>query len=448
MSQLNLKQANKHTRFYSLLGLLMALIITRYSLQIDIPRASFLAVILFALLIGDRDETVAMCICCVPLHESVDFYYAVVFCVAAYVMKYPTTVRLSWPVIPIFLLILWELIHCFGTSLDIVRLITEMVPLMALLIFLGVDVSDIDYSFVVQAMSITTILAGFSLLLKQVYLADFNVAYAFARLQRLGQVTEKTAISGGTIHPNALGIICVFCVTGLMQLRTIGRGNKYNNLLAIILLVLGSLTASRTYLACLAMMIILLLFSQQGSVMQKMKFLCGIILVLLIALVLLSAIFPELLEYFYKRFFVKDITTGRMDLMEVYHKFIVSEPKFTFFGIGLHNLGEKVTNVYRIANNVPHNGIQEVVLAWGLPGVIILAILFLCMIWKSSQICRRQRLINFIPFLILLFKIQAGQLISSGYTMVILVYAYLSLSIEMNPIANMERQSNYLNRYK
>ena len=54
-------KGKQHGRFYVLLSLLLLLICVRYSLQVDIPRAVFLAIILVIAVLGDRDEITAMC---------------------------------------------------------------------------------------------------------------------------------------------------------------------------------------------------------------------------------------------------------------------------------------------------------------------------------------------------------------------------------------------------
>lgn len=435
------KQSGGHGRFYFLLLLLMGMITARYSLQIGIPREVFLGIILLIAVLGDRDEIAAMCICCIPLHESVDFFYAIVFCMAAFVLKYPQQICLRLSVIPVLLMVLWELLHCFGEPFSIVGFVVDIVPLLALAIFMSTDASELDYDYIVRAVSVTTVLAGLSTLIKVMYLAGFDVATAFSQLKRLGVQAEKVAIEGGTINPNTLGTICVLAMTGLMQLRTAGRGNKKDMFLMVALLVLGALTSSRTFLACLALMILLLLFSQKGSFRKKMRFLGGMILVLALAVVFLSLVFPELLEYFISRFRGKDLTTGRLDLMGQYHAFIVSDPRVLGFGIGLHDFSVKVTQVYRVAGNVPHNGIQELVAAWGLPGLLLFGYLVLTMILHSGQ-GRRQRLLHHIPLILILFKAQAGQMLDSSYTMLAFSYAYLSLCADLTPGASPEEPGN------
>lgn len=431
MSEKRMIRSGNRNRFYLLLTLLLVLVLVRYALLIPIPRPVFLGVILLILLLGDGDEIMAMCLCCIPLQESIDFFYSMVFCVAVYMVKDYRRVRINVTIAPILLMVVWELLHCLGEDFAVMEFLTNMIPLMALAVFMSADVSDGDYDFVIRAMSFTTAMVCLSLLVRVLYLADFQFVSAFARLQRLGmdaEETRKTAgITGGEINPNTLGILCVLAAAGLMQLRTVGRGSRKDLILASTLLIFGTLTASRTYLVCLAFMLLLLLFSQKGTVGQKLKFLGGMLLVLVLALLVLYLVFPELMEYFYSRFLEKDITTGRIGLMGQYHNFIISSPRNLGFGIGLHDFGTKVTQVYRVARHVPHNGIQELAVAWGLPGLILFGAMLALMLWRSRTFCRHQRLLNYIPLLVILLKVQAGQMINSAYTMLAFSYAYLSM---------------------
>ena len=125
--------------------------------------------------------------------------------------------------------------------------------------------------------------------------------------------------------------------------------------------------------------------------------------------------------------FHMDITTGRLSTMELYHRFIWSSPRNLAFGIGLQDFGEKVMVVYRIAPFVSHNAIQELVTAWGMPGLVLFVALWILMIWRSRKFSRRQTLLNYIPLLVILLKSQAGQMLNSAYTMLAFAYAYLSM---------------------
>ena len=98
-------QHNHHRRFACLLGLLLLLIMTRYAFQIDVPRVIFLAVIGLIVLLGEQDEITAMIIACIPLHESIDFFYALVLCTVVYVGKFYRQIRLGTNVLLVLVII-------------------------------------------------------------------------------------------------------------------------------------------------------------------------------------------------------------------------------------------------------------------------------------------------------------------------------------------------------
>ena len=423
-----------HRRFFCLLWLLLGLITLRYSLQIDVPPVLFLVIIICMALVGDLNELVGILICCIALHESIDLFYALTFCLIILVLKFPKEIRLNPVVVPIFVMIVWELLHCFRADFSVMTFITNCIPLLLLAVLMCMDVRKTDYSFIVRAYAITLAVVCLSLVLKLLYLSDFNVLKTFAGLQRLGYDAAEVSLDGkGTIQTNTLGILCVLTTTGLMQLRMAGIGTSRDMMIAVSLMVFGALTASRTYLVCLVLMWVLLLFSQRGSLEKKLRFLGSMILLVLVALVLLYLVFPDLMEYYIGRFLEVDITTGRDVLMVKYGEFIRTNPKVMFFGLGLNHFGDDLMTVHKVASHVPHNGIQELIIAWGLPGLLLFIWLWGIMIWRSRNFCREQKLLNYIPLIIILVKAQAGQMLNSSYTMLAFLYAYLSLCVDFLP---------------
>ena len=86
---------------------MLLLIMLRYAFQIDIPRIIFLAIIAFIVILGDKDEIVALCICFIPLHESIDFFYALVISVAVYVFKYYKGFRFGANLVLLLSIMIW-----------------------------------------------------------------------------------------------------------------------------------------------------------------------------------------------------------------------------------------------------------------------------------------------------------------------------------------------------
>lgn len=421
---------NKRICFYVLLALLFVLLMVRYGLQIEIPRIAVTIVILAVAAIGTNNEIFAITMSCIPLHEAVDFFYALVGCALVYLVKNYKRIRVNFSAVLILAMAVWELLHCFGESFSVRSYLGSIIPLLFLLVVMSSRCDEIDYGFVVRTMSVVTIVAAAMLLLNVIASANFNIELAIVGLRRLGHFASDAAddvIHGTAINPNTLGIICVLSLAGLLQLRLTRQNKKIDIVLMILLLTLGALTASRTYLVCLILMVLLFILGQNGTVKKKIGFILSIAIVAVVALLLLKLFFPGTFEYFVGRFNDDDITTGRDELMVAFHEFIMDNPNVLLFGIGLNNFGEKVTNIYSVSNNVPHNSIQEVVIAWGIPGLIMVTMLIIMIVIETKKYGRRKTLISYIPLLIIIVKSMAGQLITSGYTMLALSFAYLSL---------------------
>jgi O-antigen ligase len=278
------------------------------------------------------------------------------------------------------------------------------------------------------------------------YFADFNIPLALAGLQRLGSdkhsSIEGATIKGGQINPNALGIVTVLASTGLMQLRSVGSGQKSDMILMCTMLVLSALSTSRTYLACLALMIVLLIFAERGGIKKKVRLIAVLSAAITAAVVAMALLFPDTFEYFVGRFKVEDITTGRDDLMALYHKFIVDNPRVMFFGIGLQDFSNRLVEFYKVAVGVPHNSVQELIIAWGIPGLFLFDALILSMFLAARQQNKRVALINWIPLIIILFKGMAGQMLNSYYTMLAFSYAYLSLCTDLGPMCGATKEES------
>ena len=417
--------------------MLLLAIAIRYAFQLNIPRIVFTLIIILIALWGDRNEILALIICCIPLHESVDMFYSLVSCVLVYIFKFYRSLRINASILVFLLMIIWELLHCFGTSFSPVQFLSSIIPLIVLAILMCMDTTALNYPLIVRAPSYTTLSVAFTLLLNLLYISGFDFLSAVAKLQRLGSATEGSSVGsslvGGLVNPNSLGILCVLSATGLMQIRNAKAGTKTDIILACAIIVFGALTASRTYLVCLAAMAVLLIFANGDTVWQKLRFMGLLVLLGGLAFASLAILFPDLLAYYISRFSEGDITTGRSDLMQQYHEYLMDNPAVLFLGIGLQDFGTRLIDVYRIANHVPHNSVQELVLAWGITGAALFAAMFFCMYHTSGRFRKRKILINSIPFLIILLKGMAGQMLSSAYTMLAFSYAYLSLCADLTP---------------
>lgn len=434
---------NRHRRFACMLGCLLMLIMIRYSFQIDLPRVFFLAVIGLIVLLGSREEIAAMIVCCIPLHESIDFFYALVICTAVYVFKSHRQIRLGTNVLLVLVILVWELLHCLNGSFSVMTYITNIVPFVVLAVLMASDAEDLDYPFIARAFAWVTLGVSITLFVKVLFFANFNIPMALAGLQRLGSdqhsSIENVKVAGGQINPNTLGIVTVLASAGLMQIRSMGLGKRRDMVLMCVLIVFAALGTSRTYLACLVFLVFLLILAERGGAGKKIRAFAFLGAAMAAAVAAMAILFPESFAYYLSRFSVRDITTGRDMLMLRYHRFIVENPKVMLFGIGLQDFGDRLIHFYRVAENVPHNSIQELVIAWGIPGAFLFAAVFVSMYLDASRRNRNGTLLNSIPLLIILFKGMAGQMLNSSYTMLAFSFAYLSLCEDMRRRTDQDR---------
>ena len=417
--------------FYALFTLIMLLLFLKYALLVSIPSIVFGALFAVIAFFGNQNEIFAVCICCIPLSTAVPYYYIVLFCAVVYLLKYRENIRVDAGFIPILLLVAWELLHCFTGSISIISLVVQFVPYIFLIVCVfDRNIKTVNYGFVSRIFALSVLWVCCILIVRLMIQSNFRLDVAFINMQRLGLSEEE--VKGLVVNPNSLGIQCVLAVSCLTQLRINRQKNIGDTFLIFSILILGSLTVSRTYLACLLILIIYILLFSDGGIRKKTKLILGMLLILVVVIVLINLLFPSVLELFIQRLEVDDITGGRGMLMETYNNYIFSSPKTLFWGIGLLGFGNKVINVYNIADSVPHNGIQEVLLAWGCPGLILFIFIFLVLIRRSKQENQNQTLINYLPLIIWVAKIMVGQVITSSYTMLAIVSVYLSLCYDLS----------------
>ena len=146
-----------HARFGYLLGFLLLLILIRYAFQVDIPRVVLLAVIALIALLGDRNEIIAACISFIPMHEAIDFYYALTICMSVYIMRYYKEFRIGYSILLVFLVCIWETLHCFQLTFSIIDFLAYLVPFIIITVLMATNVEHLDYPFLVRVFALSTL---------------------------------------------------------------------------------------------------------------------------------------------------------------------------------------------------------------------------------------------------------------------------------------------------
>ena len=404
--------------------MLMAAIYIKYVLEVNISPMILMGILGVCVLFGGRTEILGIAMCCIPLYTSLPFAYAVLICMAVYVVKYGKELRVGKGLLLLLGIWLWEMMHLLVGSYSFKVGMLNLYPYALCFLLMYSDSKKIEYRFLVRLVAVCTICMCFTTIGRHLMDAGFNVTQAFIRMQRLGFDNKSTEIVGAYFNPNMLGYLCIFASVGLIQLLGVQAGNLGDTLMVIVLLAFGTMTLSKTYLVCLVAMIVLFIIASRN------KFKSTLMLFVMIASVILifTVALPSVLNNFAERWMEEDVTSSRGTLFVQYNNLLISSPKILFFGLGLHQLGDKLGTILETSmSNVSHNGFQEVLLAWGIPGLILFLGFIASIVGHAKKVNKSMKLTNYIPLILLLLKVQAGQLVTSYYTLLMFSMAYISL---------------------
>ena len=322
---------------------------------------------------------------------------------------------------------MWELLHCISEEVGLLSAIVFIFPYVLCVMVVNDNPKKIDYLFVCKILAICTLCMCFVVFSKMILDSGFNIANAMLNMKRFGMFST---MEEGSIYfnPNALGYFCLFAVIGIVQKIQWEAYGISDLIISGALIICGFLTLSRTYVICFVITIVLFVIAKKGIVRGKIKTSFMIAGMLLIISIILAKVFPDILNDLISRFSVKDISNGRIQLITVYNEYIGDSVKNLMWGTGLVARKIKIDNYFGTINmQVPHNGLQELVVVWGVLGMVIWFVFMLSLIIKTRKRNSNQGLVNYIPLIVLMIKVQAGQMVSSYYTMLMFSLAFLSL---------------------
>jgi hypothetical protein len=148
-----------------------------------------------------------------------------------------------------------------------------------------------------------------------------------------------------------------------------------------------------------------------------------------VAILLVWIFVPSVFENIQERFQRSDVSNGRTNLLLYYGKFMLSSAAYFFAGIGMQNIFEKVSPYFPV-HDVPHMGMQEVWVAWGLVGVVMVLILLWRIVTGSKQYAQGKRKVyQFMPLALTLVFTTSGQFLTSSRALMALSISYVCMCI-------------------
>ena len=395
----------------------------------DISVNSYLLVALSVMffIINDINLTIASMVFMIPLYTGVQYVNIYIIGITTLFFKNPKDFVFK-PVLLICTvsILLIEIFSGFtSATLNTTELIRFLFIFILTFIFLPSYNKELNYTVILKAY-ILGVLFTIVVIMWQ-YLRVYNISDFFSLAIRVGHVAHHFNLEQGhrvSLDPNLLSIITVFAICSALFLNY--RQSVYRLYLFSIpiLLVFGFLTQSRTFIFSVVLLFVYYTFASffKGSVKNVKKAVSSLlvsIILLISTFLIINTLFPQYIINMTTRFEVDDITNGRTEIFQDYNDFMMDNPKYIPFGVGL--LAHRQVSGLRSV----HNGFQQVFVTWGIIGCFIVAIIMINL-YKTATLAKKFEPMHLLPIIMYLFSMQSIQWFSSGGMLLLnIVWFYL-----------------------
>ncbi|MDU1413994.1 MAG: hypothetical protein E6929_14360 [Clostridium sp.] len=405
----------------------------RNILDINISKNFLLVVVGLLFIITDFKGIFAYIAFIIPLSTGIPYNY--ILCMAIMVLIFKYDIKFNKLFLALILILSIELYACINNAIDVKELAS--IFMVFFLIYYFVTNSSFNdnnnYSVYLRSFIYGTLISGIFIILmtsSQGEILDlFLKGYRFGQTNFLNEVKSTYLLL--EYNPNSYGNFCVFALYFLITLRVNNFNKKIDYIVFLLILLFGCLTLSITFYVSFVIASILLLIEFKSKIKKvSWKNVLGIItLVFLVFLVIYFIFFKNkvLQERFLYRMLLPDMSHGRNDIFTNINKIIFSDPKTAFLGVGANNyvkvLGLKLSC---------HNATQEIVVCWGIIGLIIFSLWIYTIIKQGIKNNGFKGIVNVFPFLLLFLCVQASQFIilpMSKFILIILCYSSMCIGV-------------------
>ena len=425
--QKNTERASFGQMFWIMMAVFYSLFVVRNVLSVEFPVSIYLVWVALMAFVFDDTEIKALIISFMPLVPGFQSKYAVLICMIVLIIKYFKQLRIPPFIFCVILLMFWEFLHLNEGYATTAEYLSGFAPLMCLAVVVSLPDKHEDISVFSRVLAVSLAVGSLILIANTVLGSHQSLMSLVQSGFRLGEVEEALNYQI-TYNANGLGFLCNMTVVGLLSNIYFKRSKKIDYFLMIFAIVIGCLTVSRTFLLCLAGTIALYILLQNKAPSYKIRLFITILLLIGIALLVLKLVAPDIIDNYVMRFSADDITGGRAYLSDFYNDFIISTPKNFLYGIGIQNINTKIMALKGVDVNVPHNGYQQMLVAWGIVGLLLMLVFIFCLVLYARKKNPRVPLMCYLPLVLLLINILAGQFVTSGTKLLSLVYIFLMIS--------------------
>lgn len=268
----------------------------------------------------------------------------------------------------IAIIVAYSFFNCFINNQSLSVVVKFSTPVIILiLIFSDSENEEIDGKRLILFFSVGVIVAGIIGVFKE------NIpgltTYVYSNYSRIDSNTIAYRFSGLSQNPNYYSIDVSIAVAANVILYLRNQSQKFNFGMLIILIILGVLTQSKSFIISLGVILALTLFLSMDNVETNQKIISKIILLAIVFMCLcpllnLNNYITRFTSIFNRDTNINSFTTGRSDIWLSYLKEIKSSFKLLFIGKGI----DTISNDIGIAS---HNVYIQLVYNYGVIGTIV-----------------------------------------------------------------------------
>lgn len=366
-----MRKIKRKSFFLLYIIVLCLLLFARDVIGVNIPLFLFLAYFSMPYCFFSYDECLALSAMLPLLSHGIQTNYIMLIACVTYIIRFRKSTKINRIHIIVLLLCVYELLHILVPEFSII----EYLRYMFYFIYIGLILGERKIQSLVEnekfiLKSFVFMDAYFMLDVFLVTIKYLNFSTLVSSGFRFGTL-EDFAIDKPMLfdNENMVGLFALIGIGILLVLLISDKKKKtLNALLIIYFSFFGLLTTSKTFVICFVLMLTLFILYLYRICFFKAL---GITVFTITGIgIAINTIFLNEFQRVVLRFHAADLSTGRNDLMQAYNTYIFSDWKRVIFGIGLQNVVEKSG-----VKNSPHNAIQELLLCWGVIGVVAILVL-------------------------------------------------------------------------
>lgn len=402
------------------------LIVLRDVGGIGVGRIVFIVLATIVCLLSDKAGIYCLLAFLTPLASGISLTYISGIALVCLLFKQRNSIRINKiGSLCMVIILLLELLSAFRGMFSIL----EYFRFSCIFLMVFLRMFDYDKNYDNERM-LKYYLIGFGVVVISIFgqmLTDYSMSQIFSlgvrfgnTRQLLGNDTEGMLIS---YNPNGLGCLCILALIFSIIIARENKSKLYY-LVAVLSGIFGIMTQSRTFIIELVVCVILFVFSSMSSVKRGLGSIFGILFGGAALYWVAQKLIPSYLYSLVLRFQDADISNGRTEIFGYYMSRMWEHLDRLVLGVGLQNYPDK----YGYAMSA-HNGTQEVVIAWGILGIIVVAIMMVKMFsWARFQ-NRNAFLYRYIPVIAVLVFVQTGQWFSDTSGLFRLMVAFSAILI-------------------